>query len=168
MHSVYDNVSALGAVPGQTVPSVVAPVLSAGSLCINATGSSEIDGSSVDSFGYTTIMALISVGAATGSPSSYSLAFAVQSSADGSTSWSTLTNETQTVTNTSGPLGTGVGVYPIRVSDSMPLAAQAGNSSINRYLRVIVTPTFVGGSSPAVPVCGLLVGSRFVFDPVNP
>jgi hypothetical protein len=79
------------------------------------------------------------IGAATGSPSAISVTAQVQQSADGSTGW----------TNYTDPQGNG--------ALTLTTASTQATMNVNlqgalQYVRVAVTPTFTGGTSPAIPV----------------
>jgi hypothetical protein len=84
---------------------------------------------------------VVATGAATGTPSTISVAGKLQDSADGSTGWADVP-------------GTAIAA----------IVAQNSQTSINfiargcqSYLRAIVTPTLTGGSSPAILVVGILI-----------
>jgi hypothetical protein len=84
---------------------------------------------------------VVATGTATGSPSTISVTGKLQDSADGSTGWADV-------------LGTAI----------TAIVAQNSQTSINfiargcnPYLRVVITPTLTGGSSPAIPVIGVLI-----------
>lgn len=80
-------------------------------------------------------------GAATGTPSTISVAGKVQDSADGSTGWNDVT---------------GAAITPVVIEN--------GTAKVNvilrgcqAYIRAVVTPSFTGGSSPAIPAVGILI-----------
>jgi len=97
---------------------------------------------------YSSGQILLYPGAATGSPSALSVACQVQHSADGSTNW----------TNYSDPQGAG----------NLTLTAPSSQATINvnliaalSYIRLQITPTLTGGSSPSIPVIGAIaLGAR--------
>lgn len=100
----------------------------------------------------------IHVGAATGSPSSFSLAVTLQESSDGST-WTTAKQADSsanpsdaTVTITSA----GVTVFPFEVR------------RCKRYLRVRRQLTITGGTSPTLPNSALVQLGDCARRPVNP
>lgn len=105
-------------------------------------GTTAANGSSVDCDlieGPVTLF--VFTGATTGSPSSFSVAAKLQESDDGSSGWTDLaTQETLSVTSGSS-LGKLRGIRT------------------KRYLRSVLTPAFVGGSSPNVPTCSFVTGN---------
>ena len=92
-------------------------------------------------FRYDSGQLVVGTGAATGSPTGISVAGKLQDSADGSTNWNDVTGAAIT-----------------------PVIAENGTAKVNvilrgcqAYIRAVVTPTFTGGSSPAIPVVGILI-----------
>ena len=113
-------------------------------------GSSAVNGVAVDKLGFDDALAVVSLGAESGSPDSFSFAAKVQESANGSTGWADVANATATLTEENT-------VAKFKVPDMLNRL---------RYLRVVITPTFVNGSSPAVVSTGaLLLGAKNV-EPV--
>lgn len=105
-------------------------------------GTTAANGSSVDcDLLEGPVMLAVFTGAATGSPTSFSVAAKLQESDDGSTNWTDLaTQETLSVT-----AGSSLGkLRGIRTK---------------RYLRSVLTPAFVGGSSPTVPCASWVTGN---------
>lgn len=105
-------------------------------------GTTAANGSSVDcDLLEGPVVLAVLTGAATGSPTSFSVAAKLQESDDGSTNWTDLaTQETLSVT-----AGSSVGkLRGIRTK---------------RYLRSVLTPAFVGGSSPTVPCTSWVTGN---------
>jgi len=96
-------------------------------------GSSAVNGSAVDRSGYESCMVAASVGAATGSPTSYSVATKLQDSANGTNGWT--------------DIASGATIS----ADNTGSALRVDLSSARQYIRAVSTPTFSGGSSPAVP-----------------
>jgi hypothetical protein len=92
-------------------------------------------------FNYASGQLVVGTGAATGSPTGISVAGKVQDSADGSTNWNDVS---------------GTAISPVIVENG-----QAKVNVILRgcqaFIRCVITPTFTGGSSPAIPVVGCLV-----------
>jgi hypothetical protein len=113
-------------------------------------GSSAVNGVGVDKLGFDDAMAIIATGAAAGTPDSFSLAVKVQESADNSTGWADVTGATATITAVNT-------VARVKVPDML---------NRKRYLRIVVTPTFVGGTSPSVGVSANFALSRKTDEPV--
>lgn len=105
-------------------------------------GTTAANGSSVDcDLIEGPVVLAVLTGAATGSPTSFSVAAKLQESDDGSTNWTDLaTQETLSVTSGSS-LGKLRGIRT------------------KRYLRSVLTPAFVGGSSPTVPCASWVTGN---------
>jgi hypothetical protein len=84
------------------------------------------------------------LGAATGTPSTISVVAQIEQSADGSTNWTSYNdlpgNGTLTLTAAS-------------TQATMNVILQGAQ----QYVRITVTPSFTGGSSPAIPVIATLV-----------
>jgi hypothetical protein len=92
-------------------------------------------------FNYASGQLVVGTGAATGTPTTISVAGKVQDSADGSTNWNDVA---------------GASITPVIVEN--------GTGKINfiargcqAYIRAVVTPAFTGCSSPAIPAVGILV-----------
>ena len=85
------------------------------------------------------INGIVNIGAATGSPSSFSVVSKLQESVDNST-WTDITNQQPSVTQTAAGIGLVRGMRA------------------KQYVRVYHTITFVGGTSPAIPLNSLLIG----------
>jgi hypothetical protein len=116
----------------------------------SVTGASAVDGVSVDTQGYENAKLHVYAAEASGSPSAASLAVTLQESADGSTNWTNALDNTNTVIGfTLTGLQAAAGVNAARV--------EGLNLNRKRYLRVVVTPTFTGGTSPAVLAYGELI-----------
>jgi hypothetical protein len=84
---------------------------------------------------------VVATGSTTGTPDSFSVAGKLQDSANGSTGWNDVPGTTIT-----------------------PVIVENGQAKVNfiargcqAYVRAVVTPTFTGGSSPAIPAVGILV-----------
>lgn len=139
MHSIYDNVE---------VQKSLAPQSDA--------GGSEVDGSSVDTLGYNTAMLVFETGAASGSPSAIAIDVRLQESDDNS-SWSDAKDNTVTV------IGGQV------TEENHVLLARIEGLGLNRkrYLRVIETTTFTGGTSPAIEVHSNILLDRGSEKPAN-
>jgi hypothetical protein len=115
----------------------------------SVSGSSAVDGASVDTEGYDNAKLHVYSAEASGSPSAASLAVTLQESADNST-WTTALDNTGTpIGFTLTGLQAAAGVNAARI--------EGLNLNRKRYLRIVVTPTFTGGSSPAVLAYGEIV-----------
>jgi Flp pilus assembly protein TadG len=107
----------------------------------SVSGSSAVNGVSVDTLGYDNAKLHAFGVAASGSPSGASLAVKLQESADGSTNWADALDNT----------GVGIGFTLTTTAADAVNAARIEGLNLNRkrYLRAVVTPTFTGGTSPA-------------------
>jgi hypothetical protein len=115
----------------------------------SVSGSSAVDGASVDSQGYENAMIHVYACEATGSPSAASLAVTLQESLDGTDNW------TNALDNTGAVIGFTLNA---EAGDAFNSARIEGlNLNRKRYLRAVITPTFTGGSSPASVVYGQIV-----------
>jgi len=114
------------------------------------TGSTPATGLSVDTLGYDNAKVHVYGAQASGSPTAASLVAKVQESADGSTNWADALDNTGTVI--------GFTVSALQTA-AAPGAARIEGLGLNRkrYLRVVVTPAFTGGTSPAILAYGEIV-----------
>lgn len=133
MRSVYDSIKATHTV-----------------LPIAATGSPT--SVAVDTFGYNSAMFHATVGLAGpagGTPTSFSVAVKIQESATSSGTYTDISGATADAIT-----GTNKSVQ-IRVEG-------LGSSARMRYLKVVMTPTFVGGTSPSIVMSAVaLLGNAF-------
>jgi len=105
------------------------PVAVSGSSAVNATG--------IDRIGHASLALIACTGATSGTPDSFSLAIKVQDSADNSTFADYK------------PDGTNVASTTIIAADTLT-ELNVDLRGARKYVRVVVTPTFVGGTSPSV------------------
>lgn len=105
------------------------------------TGSSAVDGSTVDTLGGDNAVIYAYGASASGSPSAAALAVTLQESADNS-NWSNANDNT----------GTQIGFTLNCHGAAAENAARIEGLGLNRkrYLRAVITPAFTGGSSPAI------------------
>ena len=116
----------------------------------SVSGSIAVNGTTVDTLSYDNAKIHVYSAQASGSPSAASLAVTLQESADGSTNWANALDNTGTVIGfTLSALQSAAAVGAARV--------EGLGLNRKRYLRVVVTPTFTGGTSPAVLAYGELV-----------
>jgi len=135
MHSIFDNVLSKVTVRPQATDTAV-------------------EGGAIDTQGFSSAMAVVENGAATGTPSSYTVDGKVQTSADGSTGWADITGATitqMTANNKSAQ---------IRV-DGLNLGTNY------RYIRLLITAAMTGGSSPKAVVSGHILLGRGESLPVG-
>ena len=123
--TIYDDVKIIGGV--SLVPQSIS-------------GSTAVNGTSVNTEGYTTAAIHAYGDAATGTPTGATLAVKVQESSDNST-WSDALDNT----------GTAIGFSLTVTSAAAENVARIEGLNLNRktYLRAVITPTFTGGTSPA-------------------
>lgn len=101
--------------------------------------SAVVNGSAIDMEGYGEAVVVVSNGAATGAPSSYTFNAKVQESADGSTAWTDIT---------------GAAIVAITANNQtaeIPVE-QTKRAASKRYIRAVITPALTGGSTPALPI----------------
>lgn len=121
---------------------------------LSTAANAEVDGSSAiqlvgPGYDYQSGVLLVAVGSPTGSPSSFSVAADIEDSPDGSTGWAPVSGTSITaITAANG-------------QDSVKFIARGTRG----YIRAQVTPTFVGGSSPAIPVVAVIVLGGTTEDP---
>lgn len=115
----------------------------------SVSGSSPVDGVSVDTQGYENAKLHVYAAEATGSPSAATLAVTLQESLDGSTNWSNALDNTNTVIGFTLNCESAGAVNAARI--------EGLNLNRKRYLRIVVTPAFTGGSSPAILAYGELI-----------
>ena len=133
MHSIYDNVA---------VKKSIAPESDAGGSAVN--------GGVVDTIGFNTGMLSFESGAISGSPSATSIAVKLQEgdASDGSDMEDALDNT-----------GTVIGGTVTAENTELLARIEGLGTNRKRYLRVVETTTFTGGTSPAVLVhANILLG----------
>lgn len=109
--------------------------------------SAAVNGTGIDATQYDGGVVACQVGAVTGTPTSYSVAFKVQDSPDNST-W---TDANDADGNAVTASLTAAGIAKLRID--------AGR--LNQYVRVVATPSFTGGTSPTVLVsASALLGDK--------
>lgn len=125
--NVYDNVALVGGVS-------LAPQ--------SFSGSSPVNGSSVNTSGYDNAAIHAYGAAASGSPSAGSLVVTLQESATGTGNWANALDNTGTV----------IGFTLTCTSALAENVARIEGLNLNRkqYLRAVITPSFTGGTSPAI------------------
>ena len=134
MHSLYDNVA---------VSKSLAPQ--------SDTGGSAVDGAVVDTLGYNSAMLSFESGAISGSPSATSIAVKLQegNASDGSD-----------MADAHDNTGTVIGGTVTAAGTELLARIEGLGTNRKRYLRVVETTTFTGGSSPSVHVhANILLGN---------
>lgn len=114
-------------------------------------GSSAVNGSGVDTKNYRDAMAVIRTGATAGTPVSFTVDGKVQDSAD----------------NSSFADVSGLTFAQITAANTTKLLRINLMGDQRRYLRIVVTPAFTGGTSPSVQMFGVILLGNAVFNPVN-
>lgn len=128
--------------------------VTASSVAIQSiSGSSAVNQDSVDtaqSFDVDSIMVHIRTEIASGSPTAASIAWALQESSDNST-WAAANDNT----------GTAIGGTINTKTVAADVYARVEGIMVNRkrYLRLVYTPTYTSGTSPATLVYGELIGA---------
>ena len=110
----------------------IAPRMSVAPMAI----STAENGTSIDRLGFESCIVGVGVGATSGSPTSFTVDAKVQDSADGSTGWADITGAAMTQIVSTNSVG--------------KIALDLRGAK--RYIRVVVTPGFTGGTSPDVLV----------------
>jgi hypothetical protein len=143
-HNPYDDVKIVGG--ASVVPT-------------SFTGSTPATGNKVDTIGGDNAAVYASGATASGSPATATLAVKVQESADGSTAW------TDALDNT----GTAIGFTLNCQAAAADNVARIEGLNLNRkrYLRVVITPAFTGGSAPAILGFGQIILGNETPLPVN-
>lgn len=90
---------------------------------------------------YNSAVLIVSNGAATGAPTSYTVDVVVQESSTGTDGWTTIS---------------GASITQITANSRFE-TVNVNLASAERYIRAQVTTAFSGGTSPAVPVSAVLV-----------
>jgi hypothetical protein len=117
------------------------------------TGSSAVNGDSIDTavtFDADSIMVRIRTEIASGSPTTATVAWALQESSDNSTFTAALDNSSTAIGSTINTAVAAQDVY-----------ARVEGISLNRkrYLRIVLTPTYTGGTSPATLAFAEYIGA---------
>ena len=116
-------------------------------------GSTAVNGVSVDTLGADNAAVYAYGVTASGAPTAATLAVKIQESADGSTNW------TDALDNTGTAIGFTLNVHG---ADAENVARIEGlNLNRKRYLRAVVTPAFTAGTSPAsIGVAQIILGNN--------
>lgn len=113
-------------------------------------GTTAANGTGIDRSGYDSLKIIGSTGASTGTPSSFTVTFKLQDSADNST-FTDVSGQSFTIT---------------AVNDENTLNVNL--IGLNQYVRVVMTPAFSGGSSPTVlAAAALTLGGAAVLPAAN-
>lgn len=118
------------------------------SIVPQAAVAGAVTGTAVDTIGFGDAMAVISIGATTGTPTSFTVNAKVQESADGSTGWTDKTG----AAIVAGTVASKVAQIPISIAKS---------AASKRYVRLVITPAFVAGTSPAIGISGNIMLGNF-------
>jgi Flp pilus assembly protein TadG len=114
--------------------------------------SAEVDGSAVDTQGYNTAMAIITNGAATGSPTSYTVDAKVQTCDTTNGTWADVT---------------GAAITQITADNKSAQIRVDNVTSLKKYLRVMVTPAMTGGTTPKALISARILLGRGYQEPVG-
>ncbi len=110
--------------------------------------STAVNGNGIDRSGYNYAVVACETGATTGTPTSTSVAFKVQDSAD-NTTFADVSSATVTI------------------ADAAHGEVNVDLRGLRQYIRVVATPTFVGGTSPTVQISASVVLGDAVVRPAN-
>jgi hypothetical protein len=143
---------------------IVQPVTASSVAIQSLTGSSAVNQDGYDtSIGIESLMVHVRAEIASGSPSAATVAWALQESNDnGSTD-----AYAAAVDNTGTAIGGTLNVHTVAVDNYQRVEgimlsnqnAAAPKGGRKRWLRVVYTPAFTGGSGPAILVSGEFIGS---------
>jgi hypothetical protein len=129
---------------------------------LSLTGSSAQTGDSFDtSVGLESLMVRVRAEIASGSPSAASVAWALQESSDNST-WAAAVDNTGTAIGATLNVLSAAQVSEARVEGIMLYnsnASAAPYGGRKRYLRIVLTPAFTGGTSPAILADAMFIGA---------
>lgn len=134
MRSVYDAVKSVRAVD---------PIAA----------SSVQTSAAIDTLGYNSAVVVVTNGAATGTPSSYTVDAKVQHATTSGGSYSDVTGASITQITTDGAQKT------IRI--------EGLGQNVNRYIKVLITPALTGGTSPKALISGTVHLGRAYREPVG-
>ncbi len=117
-------------------------------------GTTARNGSGVDTMGFADARAVCHVGAATGTPDSYTVTWKIQESSDN---------------GSSDAFADVSGLTAVCDADNELVTIDIPNVGTvrERYLRVVGTPAFTGGSTPTVPGVGIIELGKAVDEPVS-
>lgn len=110
-----------------------------GSVLPVAQAAGAVNGAAVDMTEFGDGVVVISVGAATGTPTTQSVAAKLQESLDGSSGWADIPGAAITAITVNSRTA------EIRVERKKRVASKP-------FVRAVITPAFTGGTSPAIPV----------------
>ena len=142
MRSIYDNVDAADSADPSTL-----------------SGSTPVVGAAVDTEGYNTAMLRVRALQTSSNPSVATITFKLQECATSGGSY------TDALDNTGTVIG---GVLDVHAANADGLARIEGlGTSRKRYLKVVLTPAFTGGTSPAIVAFGEILMGRGFQRPSN-
>jgi hypothetical protein len=140
---------------------IVQPVVASSVAIQSLTGSSAVNQDGYDtSVGIESLMVHVRAEIASGTPTTSTVAWKLQESLDNSTF-------VDAKDNTGTVIGATLNVHTVAVDsyariEGIMLNNQASTTPFggrNRYLRIVYTPAFTGGSSPAILVSGEYLGT---------
>lgn len=111
------------------------------------------NGLAVDTEGFDDMMVTVAIGATTGTPSTFTVAANVQESANGSTGWVDIA-------------GAAI-VTATAVDRTAELRVDLRAVARLRFVRVVVTPTYVGGTAPTIQVAAVVLLGQAERGPVG-
>lgn len=126
-------------------------VTSKASVRPQSASAGTVNGVSVDRKNFMSCLLCAFSGAASGSPSAQTVDLKLQESADGSTGWTDIA---------------GASVTQITADDG-EAKTEVDLSGAERYIRAVAEVAFTGGTSPAVPVAGVITLGGPVIAPVT-
>ncbi len=101
------------------------------------------NGAAIDTLGFNSLLADVEIGAATGSPTSFTVDAKLQESTNGSSGWADISGASIT--------------QQTAESKSAQIALEGlGVGTRKRYVRVVITTAFVGGTTPTIPVASVV------------
>ena len=147
MRSIYDAVAYVAA-------------LFTGAAVANLSGTTAVTSAAIDTKGYNTAMLVGHADTAANSPSTATVAYTITES-DASGSGFVAAND-----NTGVALGFTL-TNTAAVADGSCRIEGLGDLNRKRYLKVVMTPAFTGGSSPTTNAIAYILLGRAYSEPVN-
>lgn len=106
-----------------------------------SSAAATVNGAAIDTQGFNSLAFVGSCGAASGTPSAQSVIYKLQESDDGSTGWGDITGAVAAALTANNSTA------------KIPLNVQGRK----RYIRAVATVSFTAGTSPAIPVSGVIL-----------
>lgn len=116
-----------------------------------ASAAAVINGSAIDRSGFQSCVLSGQAGAAAGAPTARTVDFKLQESADGSTNWADIS---------------GAAVTTI-IADNGEAHVNVNLAGVKKFIRIVATVTFTGGTTPTIPVAATVALGGAVTKPTS-